>query len=680
MFDPDTIEGEEPEPPRKLWFQITVPFDVFWSFLRRFFSARAFLFCAFLGLPGSALGAVGEICGDGIDNDASGGDAACSDCDIDRDGYLAVGSGCANNYFNTGAAQVNGTQGSVTTITVDTGHTFGPGKIADFGSGVTRVIASNTKTSFKIYGAVVSVTDNQVLSVVSQWDANDGDRDVSPGVSTIVDATAGFYHTAQTDGTYNSEIALASFVCPGYSNTKFVDDAETDCSGDGSYGDPEDYRCWSDSGMSGYHAPTDGTCIVLKSAGAYDTNHTGGTKHFYINNADCSTGCKLTVLPGQSWTDLGIGSGARIVGTASSNGAPVEIVNSDGWAVSDLEVLSSTGSSTIGIWFSGGTKFEAYNVAAHGIRGVAANNLSGIRANDATFVNIHHFIAYDNYESGNLSNSDIADVLIMDVDDWVVRDGVVYSTSGNESGAGVKLKHKGLRGRIRGMVVFNKYQSGFLVDGYADLIIEENYLEQVSTANSGATQTFFDDGTVGSVWRDNEVRYNTVVNSPWFEARSLDAAETGSPFAHYHHNNVKDNRGTAYPSDGVDGFIRVGHYDSDALYAELITGSTLVVENECWKAATTYYFDIFNDGSGSGASYTTIAALAAATGLCATGCFDEDFNPDADGRGQSTNCQDKGHKRLADVSGSTTTTTTTTTSTTTSIVAANIGGLAPWYQ
>ena len=34
-----------------------------------------------------AFGAVGEICGDGIDNDASGGDAACAEPDKDRDGY-----------------------------------------------------------------------------------------------------------------------------------------------------------------------------------------------------------------------------------------------------------------------------------------------------------------------------------------------------------------------------------------------------------------------------------------------------------------------------------------------------------------------------------------------------------------------------------------------------------------
>ncbi len=115
MFDPDTLETDNPEPPKKFWVGITVSFDVFWRFLRRFFSTRPFLLCAFLGCAPPALAAVGEICGDGIDDSlATGGSAAgtkgscpanyhdayigngCdADCDTpdkDLDGYTSDGS------------------------------------------------------------------------------------------------------------------------------------------------------------------------------------------------------------------------------------------------------------------------------------------------------------------------------------------------------------------------------------------------------------------------------------------------------------------------------------------------------------------------------------------------------------------------------------------------------------
>ncbi len=75
----------------------------------------------------------------------------------------------AGDGFNTGCAIVNGTQAGVTTITVDSGHTFKVGDTAYFLDGVSssyveRGITAKTATTITIDGANVNVLDNAVIS------------------------------------------------------------------------------------------------------------------------------------------------------------------------------------------------------------------------------------------------------------------------------------------------------------------------------------------------------------------------------------------------------------------------------------------------------------------------------------------------------------------------------------
>lgn len=75
----------------------------------------------------------------------------------------------ANAGFNTGCAIVNGAQVGVTTITVDSGHTFKISDTAYFLDGVSadyveRLITATTATTITIAGAAVNVLDNAVIS------------------------------------------------------------------------------------------------------------------------------------------------------------------------------------------------------------------------------------------------------------------------------------------------------------------------------------------------------------------------------------------------------------------------------------------------------------------------------------------------------------------------------------
>ena len=173
----------------------------------------------------------------------------------------------------------------------------------------------------------------------------------------------------------------------------------------------------------------------------------------------------------------------------------------------------------------------------------------------------------------------------MDVSDLNLHHFVVYNTSGNESANGVKGKHVGTgttAAYIQDGVAFNKYYFGISVGGYPNITVSRNYVEQNS---SGAGMVIYSTGTgvVANTYQNMVFEYNTVKNAGCFEViPEDDASQIGTPFATIRKNICIDNRGTAYPSDGTDGFFRIAHYWSDALYADIITGATLTIADNCY--------------------------------------------------------------------------------------------------
>lgn len=553
--------------------------------------------------PSSSFAAVGEICGDGIDNDSSGGDAACTTTDPDRDGYTTT-------------------------------------------------------------------------------DCDNTNRYIYPGISITAGCSAGQFRTCQSDGTYTACANLSTFTCKSGSGSDYwLDVGTATCSASNSYASPSSYLCFSDTGMTNYHAPVAGDCFIFKTVGTYSTTWSGSTKQIYVSNKDgtSSDHIKIAVLPGTSWAEAGIGSGVKIAGAGTA--APIYIEDSSYWDVTGVEVTRSSGSQDSGIWWNGGDHGHGWNLAVHGVSATNGNgNPAGLRANSHASWTIDHFLAYDNYPLTDATNQNNADVLFMDVSDVNIQYGVVYSTANAE--IGIKGKHVGTgttAAYIKNNVVFNEYQEGITFGGYSNITVANNYLEENMRANSGAGMTIMTTGTtpVSNAYQDIVIEYNTIINSGCFEVRPEDdATQLGSPFATFRKNVCVDNRATSYPADGTDGFIRIFHYGSDAVYNEFITGGTLTIDHNGYynSIGTAIYETVFGDNSSTsnGTTYSTCSSMVTGSGTIAhTGSACENPSLNADGIATSTNTRDWG---WAQTSSTTTTTTTTTGSSTSTTSIAGIGG------
>lgn len=89
MFDPDTLETDNPEPPKKFWVGFTVSFDRAWTFIRHLLGLHTLALCLLLGA--SPALAADIFCGHDDDENASY--TACTGNDKDHDGYTTDGTG-----------------------------------------------------------------------------------------------------------------------------------------------------------------------------------------------------------------------------------------------------------------------------------------------------------------------------------------------------------------------------------------------------------------------------------------------------------------------------------------------------------------------------------------------------------------------------------------------------------
>lgn len=576
------------------------------------------LLCVGLASPYPALAYTpGEICGDGVDNDSSGGDVLCGDSDLDRDSYTT--------------------------------------------------------------------------------DCDDTNRNIYSGISITSGCSAGNYRTCQANGTYTSCSALSGFTChSGSGSTYWIDDSVSTCASSNAYATPSDWRCFSDTGMANYHAPVAGDCFVFKTTGTYNSTWSSGANHIFVNNKDgtSSDHIKLMAAPGTTWWENGLGNGVYIAATNTGGGGAVTFQDSDYIDVSGLEVVSVSGVQTVGIWFNAGGNVHAFNNAVHGIRGNQNNNLAGIRHNSGDVAEFDHNLVYNNYDSGNPTGENNANILVMDTNSYNVHDNVIYQPNGTDAAVGFKQKHHATgTNYVQRNVIYGLYSFGVWIGGSSNVTVSNNYLEGNNRANSGSSMGILSTGAgvVANGYSNIVFEYNTIKNGPAFEVRPEDdATQLAANFATFRYNNFVDDRGTSYPGDGTDGFIRIAHYLSDAVYAELITAASLVISNNCYynSASTAIFETVFGDGAGNGTTYSTCAAMIAGSGTIAhTSSFCENPTYDADHRGTSTNCSNKGWKLL---SGSTTTSTTSTSTstttttaastTTTTVVANNPGSLAARLQ
>lgn len=550
-----------------------------------------------------------EICGDGVDNDGSGGDLPCAAPDTDRDGYYSDGTG-----------PLTGT------------------------------------------------------------DCDNSNRWIYPGITTGNGCSSGQVHTCQSDGTYTPCIALSAFTCHTCSgSTYWFDDAETDCSGAGSYADPENWLCVSNTGMSGYHSPVAGDCYLMR-LGEYATTWSSGTKQFDIYQKNGTEACPIKSMgaPGETWWEAGKGAGVRITGKGSFSPLnevfPIYVSESSHWETSGIEVSNfGTGFGNAGIHYAGnGSTNEGgriYNNYVHDIDGEEDNNNSGIKCrSDLTGLEIDHNEVVDVFEREETTGDSAAGgagwnsqnnshIRGMDCDEIYIHDNVIYNTS-TQAGYGISLKH-GIVGAvgatISGNIVQNTYYDGISVDAVSNSVIENNLIH--TSANFGISQR--DLGTSQGGFSNMTFRNNTVINAACFESFSSQTYDDfGDPTVTFEDNVCIDNRATSYPSDGTDGFVRINYYGSNADFNDFVG----VFQNNCYynSASTTLFFTYYgNTGSGaSGADYSGLAAWQA--GGFDSGSYNENPTLNSYHIATSANCDDKGWG-IASMGGGGPTTTTTTT-------------------
>lgn len=159
-------------------------------------------------------------------------------------------------------------------------------------------------------------------------DCDDTKWEIYPGRYTASGCSAGFSRLCQTSGSYSSCVADASFVCHGSGgSTKFVDDSgpsTTDCSTDaGTYADPKDYRCFFNTGMTGYTALGTHDCLVFLG-GTYSTKWgSAPEKMIYTSvTGDSTDRIRLVAMPGQAVYISGAGTSPNAI-------VPVEFVHSN---------------------------------------------------------------------------------------------------------------------------------------------------------------------------------------------------------------------------------------------------------------------------------------------------------------------------------------------------------------
>lgn len=269
-------------------------------------------------------------------------------------------------------------------------------------------------------------------------DCDDDNFFVYPGIETQSGCSAGQYRTCptgQTDGAFTACANISDFTCHGSGGTTWwVDDGEANCTGAGTYADPENILCLFDTGMSGFHSPGTNDCIVIMD-GTYTFSATYGSELRQIYSSS-ESGLTIREEPGTR----------PVLNGTSSSPTEVEIihlVSCDDCTVRGLELDGTSDYSGSGVRIEGGENPTVFNMYIHDIGGESDNNLSGVKCqNDTDGCNIHHNLMDDNCEVGSCTNQNSGHVTIMDdVGTVSVVDNVlIYSTT--TGGFGARVKHR----------------------------------------------------------------------------------------------------------------------------------------------------------------------------------------------------------------------------------------------
>lgn len=438
----------------------------------------------------------------------------------------------------------------------------------------------------------------------SGTDCDDTDRFIFPG--EYKDAGSGNIQLCQSNGTFATATSRSAYTChTGSGATIWFDFTAGANTNAGTFASPKkDYIAFSNTGAAGYRAPVAGDCYVFIDNGTYNStwSDAGTTRQAYLNNKDGTSTDKITIrsAPGQRATIAG-------AGTSPTEVWPVHLVDSNYIVVKQL--LISGGYSNAGIYFNGGTNYEAAANKVTGIRGNSANNVGCIKASSGSHNgSIHHNVLTGCFDSVSPLGSGNNGIVIFNNDNIAINDNVVDNANGTAAtGVGVHMKTGSPNGgTLYRNVIMNTNLSGIWT-GQGNFLMKGNVLSSVAEAATDMALKYSRDNN--AYFSGSTFEYNTIINSPFFEFNpdTTDAA-IGNPALTVRNNVVVDDNGF-YSGDGTKGFVRIHYYGSDALYTDVITGNKLTIDRNCYynSVPINLYFTIFGDaGSGaSGANYST---------------------------------------------------------------------------
>lgn len=486
-------------------------------------------------------------------------------------------------------------------------------------------------------------------------DCDDTNRYMYPGITTTAGCSAGQYKQC-TGPSYTACANISTYDPGGADDAFWVSADETDCSGAGTYADPEDYRCHFNTGMSGYTAPTSGDYIILKCSGGDYTAKWGAApeRMFYLNNIN---GVHIVNEPGCAFWEAGYGLGTVINGQGTSPNYifPVNIFDSLGTEIRGLEIDGTGGYSTTGINFAGeGGRVHGNYV--HDIDGESGDNNTCIYNNNTNNHEVDHNLTKNCVEIGTEDNSNNVNILTMESESGVLVHHNV-SIGGGAQGYGncIKSKHGGVGASgqtidIYKNICYNFRQKGIVAGCIDNLHIYNNFLHTTGTIDGSSTLGYpisLEEGGGGDDECDNIIiERNTIfAGSSWTLNPPDDYAAFGNPAVTVRYNIFQDNQAADYSGDPPDGFGRMWQYGSDADFTALVTGNRIVIDENCYynSESTPLEFNIFGDnGSTSlGAAYADFTAYVAGTPFD-TNSHEENPLLDVYGRATSANCDEYG--------------------------------------
>lgn len=445
-------------------------------------------------------------------------------------------------------------------------------------------------------------------------DCDDTDYFMHTGVSTTSGCAGGEYKTCQADGTFTACATTSAFTChTGSGHTYWVDDAETDCTGAGTYADPENWFCWFDTAMTGYHAVAAGDCIVFQAGTYSGTWSDGGTaRQMYFANKDGLLATPITFREEPGTRPVINGAGT----------APTEVYffkseDSDYIKVRGFTFDGSSDYSGNAIWFAGGTGVEAWNNYIKNVDGESDFNMAGIKCSAGTSgCNLHHNLIVDTYERGNATDQNSGAITVMDDTGTVY---VWYNTVVNATpvGHGIWIKHA--EDTCTPKMSYN------FISGIEDTAIGSENKDTEANHNWIADCTSYalrykTIGTDQGWFKDSTFNYNTIqrcafllVKADWSELNAGlgHRVYDGTTVFTADHNIIHDDN-ASYDGDAGDGLTRANEYGcTDGEFAAG-AGKMIWTNNVYYNAVdTTLQFGYFGQ-EGGGADYANLTDWQAA--------------------------------------------------------------------